>query len=42
MLAVKSRFWEDPDLYFRPNRAENVLELNQITDEMERQMQTMR
>ena|ERR1043165_1839351 len=36
MLAVKSRFWGDPDLYFRLNQAENVLELTEITDEMER------
>lgn len=36
MLGRKSRFWAHPDIYFELNNAENILAINQITDEMER------
>lgn len=36
MLYNKSRFWLDPDLYFNLNRQEEIIELNEVVDEMER------
>lgn len=36
MLYTKSRFWLDPNLYFNLGREDEVIELNQIVDEMER------
>lgn len=36
MLARKSRFWIHPDICLELNNADNIIHLNQITDEMER------
>jgi hypothetical protein len=36
MLHYKSQFWLDPELYERLGRANEVIELNKIVDEMER------
>ncbi|MBW8326586.1 MAG: hypothetical protein K0M50_17610 [Prolixibacteraceae bacterium] len=35
-LYYKSRFWLDPDLYFNLNRADEIIELNQVVSEMEK------
>jgi hypothetical protein len=36
-LYHKSRFWLDPQLYINLNRDSEIIELNQIVEEMERQ-----
>ncbi len=36
MLYSKSRFWLDPDLYFNLGREDEVIELKQIVEEMEK------
>jgi hypothetical protein len=36
ILYHKSRFWLDPQLYFNLNRQDEIIELNQIIEEMER------
>lgn len=36
LLYHKSRFWLDPDLYFRLNRSSQIINLNRIIDEMEK------
>ena len=36
MLYSKSRFWLDPDLYINLGREEEIIELNQLVEEMEK------
>lgn len=36
ILYYKSRFWLDPELYINLNKQDEIIELNQIVDEMER------
>ena len=36
MLHSKSRFWLDPDLYINLGREDEIIELKEIVDEMER------
>jgi hypothetical protein len=36
LLYHKSRFWLHPDLYINLNREDEIIELNQIVNEMER------
>lgn len=36
MLYSKSRFWLDPDLYINLGREDEVIELNQLVEEMEK------
>lgn len=36
MLYYKSRFWLDPQLYINLNREDEIIELNQVVDEMEK------
>jgi hypothetical protein len=36
MLYSKSRFWLDPDLYMNLNRQDEIIELDQVVEEMEK------
>jgi len=36
MLYYKSRFWLDPQLYINLKREDEIIELNQVVDEMEK------